>query len=130
MCNLTFRLSLLYLVIKSLCCYCFVLFQFLPSVTTLKAQYFSEKKTCKECRAFVLFSRSNKWQMMASHFVSAIGHFRVPKTYPFKMRPSAQPFLWKWVLFAWEQKMISISKAEHLTSFWYRGLGELGNSLL
>ena len=30
------------------------------------------------------------------------------------MRPSVQPFLWKWVLFAWEWKIISISKAEHL----------------
>ena len=37
------------------------------------------------------------------------------------MRPSAQPFLGKLVLFAWEWKIISISKAEHLTSFWYRG---------
>ena len=46
------------------------------------------------------------------------------------MRPSAQPFLWKWVLFAWEWKIISISKAEHLTSFWYRGQGELGIGLL
>ena len=33
------------------------------------------------------------------------------------MRPSAQPFSWKWVLFAWEWKIISTSKAEHLTSF-------------
>ena len=40
------------------------------------------------------------------------------------MRPSTQPFLWKWVLFAWEWKIISISKAEHLTSFWYRGPGD------
>ena len=49
------------------------------------------------------------------------------------MRPSAQPFLWKWVLFAWQWKMskiISRSKAEHLTSFWYRGPGELGYGLL
>ena len=29
-----------------------------------------------------------------------------------------------------EWKIISISKAEHLTSSWYRGLGELGNGLL
>ena len=43
------------------------------------------------------------------------------------MRPSAQPFLWKWVLFAREWKIISMSKAEHLTSFWCRGLGELSN---
>ena len=28
-----------------------------------------------------------------------IGHFRVPKTLTFKMRLSAQPFLWRWVLF-------------------------------
>ena len=45
------------------------------------------------------------------------------------MRPSAQPFLWKWVLLAWEWKVISISKAEHLPSFWYRGPGGLGNGL-
>ena len=32
----------------------------------------------------------------------SIVHFRVPKTLAFKMRRSAQPFLWKWVLFAWE----------------------------
>ena len=46
------------------------------------------------------------------------------------MRPSAQSFLQKWVLFAWEWKTISISKAEHLISFWYRGPGKLGNDLL
>ena len=60
----------------------------------------------------------------------AIGHFRVPKTLTFKMRPSVQPFLWKWVLFAWEWKIISISKAEYLTSFWYRGPEELENGPL
>ena len=32
----------------------------------------------------------------------SIGHFRIPRTLTFKMRLSAQPFLWKWVLFAWE----------------------------
>ena len=48
----------------------------------------------------------------------------------FQMRLGAQPFLWKWVLFAWEWKMISISKAEHLPSFWNRGPGELGNGLI
>ena len=58
-----------------------------------------------------------------------IGCFWVPKTFTFKMRPSAQPFLWKWVLFLWEWKIIFISKAEHLTSFCYRGPGELGNGL-
>ena len=46
------------------------------------------------------------------------------------MRLGAQPFLWKWVLFEWEWKMISKSKAEHLPSFWNRDQGELGNGLL
>ena len=59
-----------------------------------------------------------------------IGLFRVPKTLTFKMRLGAQPFLWKRVLFAWEWKMISISKAEHLPSFWDRGTAELRNGLL
>ena len=59
--------------------------------------------------------------------LSKIGHFRVPKTLTFKMRLGAQPFLWKWVLFAWEWKMISVSKADHRPSFWNRGQGELGN---
>ena len=49
-----------------------------------------------------------------------IGHFRVSKPLTFTMRPSAQTFLWKWV-FSREWKIISISKDEHLTSFWYRG---------
>ena len=39
------------------------------------------------------------------------------------MRLGAQPFFWKWVLFAWEWKMISISEAEHLPSLWNRDLG-------
>ena len=56
-----------------------------------------------------------------------IGHFWVPKTLTFKMRLGAQPFLWKWVLFAWEWKMISIPKAEHLPLFWNKGPGKLGN---
>ena len=55
------------------------------------------------------------------------GDFRVPKTLTYKIRLGAQPFLWKWVLFAWEWKMTSISKAEHLPSFWNRGPWELGN---
>ena len=58
------------------------------------------------------------------------GHFRVCPSLCIKTRLGAQPFLWKWVLFAWEWKIISISKVEHLTSFWYRGPGELGNGLL
>ena len=46
------------------------------------------------------------------------------------MRLGAQPFLWKWVLFAWEWKMISISKADRLPSLWNRDPGELRNGLL
>ena len=61
---------------------------------------------------------------------NVIGHFRVPRTLTFKMRPSAQPFLWKWVLFAGEWKIIFKSKVKHLPSFWYRGQAELGNGLL
>ena len=63
-------------------------------------------------------------------WVSAIGHFRVLPGLCIKTRLGAQLFLWKWVLFAWEWKIISISKVEHLTSFWYRGPGELGIGLL
>ena len=57
-------------------------------------------------------------------------HFRVPKTLTFKMRLGAQPFLWKWVLFPWEWKIISILKLEYLPSFWNRGPRELVNGLL
>ena len=78
-------------------------------------------------------TRIAKWGVILlwpSIFFLSIGHFRVPKTLTFKMRPSPQSFLWKWVLFAWEWKIISISKAEHLTSFWYRGPGELGTGII
>ena len=75
-------------------------------------------------------NNNNKKQKYGINKGKLIGHFRVPKTLTFKMRLGAQPFLWKRVLFAWEWKMISISKAEHLPSFWNRGLGELGNGLL
>ena len=47
-----------------------------------------------------------------------------------KKRPSAEPFMWKWALFAWKWKIIFISKAEHLASPWNRGLRQLGNDLL
>ena len=35
----------------------------------------------------------DKWK------IALIGYFRVSKILTFEMRPSAQPFLWKWVLF-------------------------------
>ena len=44
------------------------------------------------------------------------------------MKPSAQPFLWEWVLFPWEWKIIFMSKALNLVLIqrpW-----ELGNYLL
>ena len=44
----------------------------------------------------------------------AIGHFQFPKTLTFKTSRSAKPFLWKWVLFALEWKVIIISIASHL----------------
>ena len=77
--------------------------------------------------SFVLINLHRCWprEWICSFHVHirTIGHFRVPKTLTFKMRLGAQSFLWKWVLFTREWKMISISKAEHLTSFWNRGQG-------
>ena len=63
------------------------------------------------------------------HHFKTMGHLRVSKTLTFKMRLGTLPFLWEWVLFAWEWKMISISKTEYLPSFWNRGLGGLGYGL-
>ena len=45
--------------------------------------------------------QSKKVMSLFAEF-STTGHFRVSKTLTFKVRPSAQLFLWKWVLFAWE----------------------------
>ena len=42
-----------------------------------------------------------------------LDHFRVKKNAHFQIRHSAQPFLWKWAIFAWEWKIISISKAQY-----------------
>ena len=67
---------------------------------------------------FLIFWSS--WKHLLQ-FGMITGHFWVSKTLTFK------PVLWKWVWFAWKWKIISISKAEHLTWFWYRGPGEPGN---
>ena len=84
---------------------------------------------CTLC-TWVFYSTVSPWEFIYAKLRNfTIGHFRVPKTLPFKMRLDAQPFLWKWVLFAWEWKMISISKAVRLPSFWNRGPGELGKGL-
>ena len=92
-------------------------------VTLRRPYWWSRTKT---------FLSSGNWTPFSCKFFENKFYGTLPssKTLTFKMRPSAQPFLWKWVLFAWEWKIISISKAEHLTSFWYRGPGELGNGLL
>ena len=61
------------------------------------------------------------------HGKQSIGHFRVPKTLSLKTRLSANPFLWKWVLFPWKLKLIFTSMVLYLASLWNRGPGELGN---
>ena len=66
----------------------------------------------------------NLWSMLW-----LIGHFRVPKGLCIKTRLGAQPLIWKWFFILMQIKLISTRKVEHLTSFWYRGPGELGNSL-
>ena len=56
-----------------------------------------------------------------------MGHFWVVLCLFFNSRPGAQPFLWKWVLFACEWKLIFPWKAEHQDSIWKRGTWQLGN---
>ena len=46
------------------------------------------------------------WPIKFVWITKLIGHFWVPITLTFKMRLGAQPFFWKWVLFAREWKMI------------------------
>ena len=57
------------------------------------------------------------------------GSFPCSKNSPFQNRLTAQckTFLGKWVLFAWEQRIIFISMALHLASLWNKGWGLLGN---
>ena len=57
---------------------------------------------CKSFRESSTKCQHINWLPMSTD--KTIGHFRVPKTLNFKMRLGAQPFLWKWVLFAWEWK--------------------------
>ena len=103
----------------------------LDAIAQLWRNQYNLNFTCTYCRlSWPLGQRKTQggWVELSLNLVLvwlafAIGHFRVPKTLTFKMRLGAQPFLWKLVLFAWEWKMISISKAEHLPSFWNRGPG-------
>ena len=48
----------------------------------------------------------------------------------FQNEAKCTTFVVKVSLFAWEWKIITIPKVAHLTSFWYRGPGELGIGLL
>ena len=58
----------------------------------------------------------------------SIGHFRVPKPFAFKMRLGAQPLLWKWVLFAWQWKMISMIHIRRLSTYPHFETEARGNS--
>ena len=64
------------------------------------------------------------------HYI--IGHFWVINTLTFKTRPGFKPFLWKWNLFAWEQKIIfQINSSESALSLALKQkLGELWNGIL
>ena len=64
------------------------------------------------------------------HAARVIGHFRVPLGLCIKTMLGAQPLIWKWFFILMQIKLISTRKVEHLSSFWYRGPGELGNGLL
>ena len=59
----------------------------------------------------------------------SIGHFRVPPGLCIKTTLGAQPLIWKLFFILIQIKLISTRKVEHLTSFWYRGSGKLGNGL-
>ena len=61
-----------------------------------------------------------------------IHHCRVPKTLTFIIRPIAKPFIWKWVLFKWKNKIIFFwyQKISRWNSFWKRGYPWTHNELL
>ena len=110
-----------------------------------RSLFYDWSVVCKACACALATCLIVTWRTSGINFVSimlchmlqrllrrvSIGKrpLRVPKTLTLKIRLGAQPFLWKWVFFAWEWKMISISKAEHLPSLWNRGPWELGNGL-
>ena len=85
------------------------------------------RRACSQAM-YVTLCAGARHSSLGDYFWIPVGHFRVPPGLCIKTRLGAQPFLWRWVLFAWEWKIISIacsiSKVEHLTSFWYRGPGE------
>ena len=72
-------------------------------------------KCWPDCWLLYCMSQSGRMLLQVSSMdpslrASALGHFRVPKTLTFKVRPSAEHFLWKSVLFAWGRKIISFNK--------------------
>ena len=58
------------------------------------------------------------WLWICLLVAELLGHFRAaPESFPFKTRLGTKPFLGKWVLFAWEERIIFSSMASHLASF-------------
>ena len=73
-------------------------------------------------------SSSLSWQIILT--VMRIGHcLRSSKTPHFQNDAKCRTFLVKMSFTCMAIKIISLSNAEHLTSFWYRGPGELENDL-
>ena len=73
-------------------------------------------------------SSSLSWQVILT--VMWIGHcLRSSKTPHFQNDAKRRTFLVKMSFTCMAIKIISLSNAEHLTSFWYRGPGELENAL-
>ena len=73
-------------------------------------------------------SSSLSWQVILT--VMWIGHcLRSSKTPHFQNDAKCRTFLVKMSFTCMAIKIISLSNAEHLTSFWYRGPGELENAL-
>ena len=90
----------------------------------LGTNLFPQKNFTKSYKESSGLIACGNWQVKQS-----IGHFRVPKTLSLKTRLSANPFLWKWVLFPWKLKLVFTSMVFYLATIWNRGTGELGNGL-
>ena len=94
----------------------------IPSSTNRRVDHFHPTRYLSHLPAGIFYCMPlrkiiTQWNFLCL-WSKIIGHLRVPKTLTFKMKLGAQPFLWKWILFAWEWKMISISNVEPLPSFW------------
>ena len=76
-----------------------------PFVARIHHFYIDHNAPCLLHKSFVKQLWISSGDVSGTRLLSGIalawiGHFRVPKTLTFKMRLGAQPFLWKWVLFA------------------------------